>query len=78
MIQVSITDINKESWAAIDTIGVSKTVRVMKLLNLRSFELKSGVHEVFDHVWKSLAHVDIEAASIAIYETIPGRVIRIL
>ncbi|CAM1507928.1 Fc.00g047760.m01.CDS01 [Cosmosporella sp. VM-42] len=60
----------EKSWAAIDTIGVSKTVRVMKLLNLRSFELKSSVHEVFDHVWKSLVHVDIEAGSIAVYETI--------
>ncbi|KAF7558063.1 hypothetical protein G7046_g5889 [Stylonectria norvegica] len=62
----------EKSWAAVDEIGVSKTCRIMKLLDLRSFELKSGVHDVFDHVWKALVHVDIEAGSIAIHEEVNG------
>lgn len=45
----------------------------MRLLDLRSFELKSSVHEVFDHVWKSLVNVDIETRSIAIYSSIAGK-----
>ncbi|KAL2677202.1 hypothetical protein Neosp_010970 [[Neocosmospora] mangrovei] len=62
----------EKSWEALDQVGVSKTCRVMKLLNLRSFELKSSVHEVFDHVWKTLLHVDIESRQIAIYESVEG------
>ncbi|KAI8659845.1 hypothetical protein NCS56_01202600 [Fusarium sp. Ph1] len=60
----------EKSWEALDQVGVSKTCRVMKLLNLRSFELKSSVHEVFDHVWKTLVHVDIESRQIAVYESV--------
>lgn len=61
-----------ESWEAIDQIGVSKTCRVMKLLNLRSFELKSSVHEVFDHIWKTLIHADIETRQFAVYNAVEG------
>ncbi|EWZ02546.1 hypothetical protein FOYG_01800 [Fusarium oxysporum NRRL 32931] len=60
----------EKSWEAIDQIGVSKTCRVMKLLNLRSFELKSSVHEVFDHIWKTLIHVDIETRQFAVYNAV--------
>ncbi|RSL42281.1 hypothetical protein CEP54_015535 [Fusarium duplospermum] len=62
----------EKSWEALDQVGVSKTCRVMKLLNLRSFELKSSVHEVFDHVWKTLVHVEIESRQIAVYESVEG------
>ncbi|RTE69847.1 hypothetical protein BHE90_015765 [Fusarium euwallaceae] len=62
----------EKSWEALDQVGVSKTCRVMKLLNLRGFELKSSVHEVFDHVWKTLVHVDIESRQIAVYESVEG------
>ncbi|WZH46003.1 Centromere kinetochore zw10 like [Fusarium acuminatum] len=60
----------ERSWEAIDQIGVSKTCRVMKLLNIRSFELKSAVHEVFDHIWKTLIHADIETRQIAVYDVV--------
>ncbi|EWZ48628.1 hypothetical protein FOCG_07076 [Fusarium oxysporum f. sp. radicis-lycopersici 26381] len=60
----------EKSWEAIDQIGVSKTCRVMKLLNLRSFELKSSVHEVFDHIWKTLIHADIETRQFAVYNAV--------
>lgn len=45
----------------------------MKLLDLRAFELKSDVHEVFDHVWKALVQVDIEARRLAIHDTHNGK-----
>lgn len=48
----------------------------MKLLNLRSFELKSNVHDVLDHVWKTLVQVSIDAGRIAIYDALPGEPIR--
>jgi centromere/kinetochore protein ZW10 len=65
-------DITKESWAAQDQVGVSKTCRVMRLLDIRSFELKSAVHEVFDHVWKALVHTDIESRKVVIYDSVNG------
>ena len=61
-----------ESWAELDQIPVSKSCRVMKLLDLRAFELKSDVHDVFDRVWNTLVHVDLEAGSAAIYHKRDG------
>ncbi|GKT58498.1 centromere kinetochore protein [Colletotrichum tofieldiae] len=41
----------EKSWAELDAVPVNKKAcRVMRLLDLRAFELKSHVHEVFDHV----------------------------
>ncbi|KAF4974492.1 hypothetical protein FZEAL_8608 [Fusarium zealandicum] len=60
----------EKSWEALDQVGVSRTCRVMKILDLRSFELKSSVHEVFDHIWKALIHVDIETRQIAVYDNV--------
>lgn len=60
----------EKSWEAIDQIGVSKSCRVMKLLDLRSFELKSAIHEVFDHIWKTLIHADIETRQFAVYDAV--------
>ncbi|KAF4970002.1 hypothetical protein FSARC_2905 [Fusarium sarcochroum] len=60
----------EKSWEAIDQVGVSRTCRVMKLLDLRSFELKSSVHEVFDHIWKTLVHTDIETRQFAVYDAV--------
>ncbi|KAM6486824.1 hypothetical protein HDV62DRAFT_351826 [Trichoderma sp. SZMC 28011] len=59
----------EKSWTALDEVGVSKTTRVMKLLDLRAFELKSDIHQVFDHVWKTLIQVDPESGRVAIYNT---------
>lgn len=55
-----------ETWSAMDALPVSKTCRAVKLLGIRSFELKSGVHEVLDQVWKSLVHIDIDRRTIRI------------
>ncbi|KAK1253341.1 hypothetical protein MKX07_001418 [Trichoderma sp. CBMAI-0711] len=59
----------EQSWKALDDVGVSKTTRVMKLLDLRAFELKSDIHQVFNHVWKTLVHVDTELGKVAICNT---------
>lgn len=69
---LAVANHTKESWAAQDQVGVSKTCRVMRLLDIRSFELKSAVHEVFDHVWKSLVHTDIDSRKIVICDSIQG------
>ncbi|KAI1496795.1 hypothetical protein F5X99DRAFT_421857 [Biscogniauxia marginata] len=58
----------EKSWIALDEIPVSKSCRVMKLLDMRAFELKSAVHDVFDHVWNSLVQVDAEAAKVTVFE----------
>ncbi|KAI0201066.1 hypothetical protein F4808DRAFT_137780 [Astrocystis sublimbata] len=49
----------EESWTALDKVPVSKSCRVMKLLDIRAFELKSTVHDVLDHVWNSLVQIDV-------------------
>ncbi|CAJ2507607.1 Uu.00g087930.m01.CDS01 [Anthostomella pinea] len=58
----------EESWAALDGIPVSKSCRVMKLLDIRAFELKSAVHDVFDHIWNSLVQIDTEAGKVTVFE----------
>ncbi|KAI0977080.1 hypothetical protein F4678DRAFT_1295 [Xylaria arbuscula] len=59
----------EESWTALDAISVSKSCRIMKLLDIRAFELKSAVHDVFDHVWSSLVRVDPSSSQIAIFNS---------
>ncbi|OTA99938.1 hypothetical protein M426DRAFT_268477 [Hypoxylon sp. CI-4A] len=59
----------EKSWTALDTIPVSKSCRVMKLLDIRAFELKSAVHDVFDHVWDSLVRIDKENGRVAVFES---------
>ncbi|PKK46212.1 hypothetical protein CI102_10222 [Trichoderma harzianum] len=59
----------EKSWTALDEVGVSKTTRVMKLLDLRAFELKSDIHQAVDHVWKTLIQVDADLGRVAIYNT---------
>jgi protein transport protein DSL1/ZW10 len=58
-----------------DALPVGKTCRAVKLLDIRSFELKSDAHEVFDHVWKALVNVDIDNSSIVIYDDREGSVL---
>ncbi|KAL7795334.1 hypothetical protein V8C37DRAFT_38699 [Trichoderma ceciliae] len=59
----------EKSWTALDDVGVNKASRVMKLLDLRAFELKSDIHQVFNHVWKTLVQVDTDLGKVAIYNT---------
>lgn len=69
----NLANISLGAWTSLDDIPVSKSCRVMKLLNMRAFELKSAVHDVFDHVWNSLVHVDVENGKVAIFENRPGK-----
>ncbi|KAK0668853.1 hypothetical protein QBC41DRAFT_321060 [Cercophora samala] len=50
----------ERSWKELDAIPANKSCRAIKLLDIRAFELKSDVHEVFDHVWNTLINVDVE------------------
>lgn len=59
----------EKSWTALDAIPAGKSVRAIKLLDIRAFELKSDVHEVFDHIWRTLVNVDVEAQTISITES---------
>ncbi|KAK5660157.1 hypothetical protein OQA88_13626 [Cercophora sp. LCS_1] len=56
----------ERSWNELDAVPADKSVRAIKLLNIRSFELKSDVHEVFDRVWSTLVHVDFEGRRVSI------------
>lgn len=58
----------EKSWTAMDEIPVSKSCRVMRTLDMRAFELKSAVHDVFDHVWNSLVRVDGSAGRLEIHQ----------
>jgi centromere/kinetochore protein ZW10 len=59
----------EKAWTALDEIPVSNSCRVMKMLNMRAFELKSAVHDVFNGVWNSLVCVDVEKGHMEILET---------
>jgi centromere/kinetochore protein ZW10 len=62
----------EKSWTQLDQIPVSRSTRALKLLDIRAFELKNDVHEVFDHVWKALVHVDVANGSISVTESREG------
>lgn len=64
----------EKSWEALDALPMGRSVRPVKLLDLRTFELKNTVHQVLDHVWQTLVHVDLEKKSITIAETKEGEV----
>jgi hypothetical protein len=51
---------------------VNRSCRAVKLLDIRAFELKSDVHEVFDHVWNALIKVDIENHRVSLSSTQKG------
>lgn len=51
---------------------VGKTCRVVKLLDIRAFELKSNVHEVFDRVWNALINVDVDVGRLSVSQTLEG------
>ncbi|KAI3396404.1 hypothetical protein diail_12212 [Diaporthe ilicicola] len=57
----------ERSWAALDALPAGQGVRVRRLLDLRAFELKSNVHDVFDHVWKTLMKVDTAERTVSFY-----------
>ncbi|KAK4460703.1 hypothetical protein QBC42DRAFT_347806 [Cladorrhinum samala] len=56
----------EKSWKQLDALPVSKSSRAVKLLDIRAFELKSDVHDVFDRVWKMLVHVDVGTQKVLI------------
>lgn len=62
----------EKAWAKLDELPVGRGVRVARLLDARAFELKSTVHEVFEHVWKALVHVDAEAKTVVVNQTKEG------
>jgi len=56
----------ERSWNELDAIPVNKSCRAIRLLDIRAYELKSDVHEVFARVWNTLVRVDAEAGRISI------------
>lgn len=62
----------ERSWTELDSISASKSCRAMKLLDIRAFELKSDVHEVFERVWKALVHVDLEQKTLTVTQSRDG------
>jgi centromere/kinetochore protein ZW10 len=63
----------QESWAALDNISASKSCRVMRLLDIRAFELKSNVHDVFNLVWQVLVRFDMDASRMVICDEARGK-----
>lgn len=59
----------ERSWTELDQIPVSRSCRALKLLDIRAFELKTNVHDVFDRVWNALVHVDTEMGTISIADS---------
>ena len=66
------------SWKEMDAVPVSKSCRVLRLLDVRAFELKSDVHGVFDRVWDALIHVDIKQHRVSIFRALEGEQISLI
>ncbi|KAI6318702.1 hypothetical protein MCOR34_003468 [Pyricularia oryzae] len=62
----------EESWAKLDSISNIGSTKAIKLLNVRAFELKSDIHQVFDHVWKSLVNLDETKSELSVRQTCEG------
>lgn len=62
----------EQSWNALDEVGVSKTCRIIKLLDHRAFGLKSSIHEVFNQLWKELIHFNVDNGKVTIRESLPA------
>lgn len=60
---------NLESWTALDTVGAARSARVIRLLDVRAFELKSAAYEVFNKTWKSMVNTDVDSSTITIRES---------
>ncbi len=56
----------EESWAALDNVNAARSTRVMRLLDVRAFELKSSAYQVFNEIWKSMVNVDVDSCKITI------------
>ncbi|KAG6070796.1 hypothetical protein E4U16_006608 [Claviceps sp. LM84 group G4] len=62
----------EQSWNALDEVGVSKTCRIVKILDHRAFALKASIHEVFTQVWKELVHFNVEDGKASIRTSLPA------
>ncbi|TLS25772.1 hypothetical protein PpBr36_07026 [Pyricularia pennisetigena] len=62
----------EQSWAKLDSVSNIGSTKAIKLLNVRAFELKSDVHQVFDHVWNSLVHLDDTKNELSVQQTCDG------
>lgn len=58
----------EKSSPLLDQIGVSRSCRVMRLLDIRYFELRSDIHTAVDSVWKELVQIDAEAGQVLIHD----------
>ncbi|KAG6231237.1 hypothetical protein E4U34_005824 [Claviceps purpurea] len=62
----------EQSWNALDEVGVSKTCRIVKILDHRAFALKASIHEVFTLLWKELVHFNVEDGKVTIRASLPA------
>ncbi|KAG5939667.1 hypothetical protein E4U60_000789 [Claviceps pazoutovae] len=62
----------EQSWNALDEVGVSKTCRIVKILDHRAFALKASIHEVFTQLWKELVHFNVEDGKVTIRASLPA------
>lgn len=67
------TDLPSESSSLLDQLGISRSCRVIRLLDIRSFELRSDIHVAVDAVWKELVQVDMETGQVLIHDTLDSK-----
>ncbi|KAM3458927.1 hypothetical protein MY3296_000074 [Beauveria thailandica] len=59
----------EESRTALGNVNAARSSRVMRLLDVRAFELKSSAYQVFNQTWKSMVNVDVDSCKITIRDT---------
>lgn len=56
----------EDSWAALENVNAPRSCRVIRLLDVRAFELKSAAYDVFNQTWKSMVNVDVDSCKVTI------------
>ncbi|KGQ04221.1 Centromere/kinetochore protein zw10 [Beauveria bassiana D1-5] len=59
----------EESRTALGNVNAARSSRVMRLLDIRAFELKSSAYQVFNQIWKSMVNIDVDSCKITIRDT---------
>ncbi|KAH6673050.1 centromere/kinetochore protein-like protein zw10 [Halenospora varia] len=60
----------EDAWTSISTTPPDSTIRAMRILDARSFELRTLIHEQFEAIWEVLIHMDVEQCSLTVNKSL--------
>ncbi|KAF4626360.1 hypothetical protein G7Y89_g11800 [Cudoniella acicularis] len=61
-----------DAWVNIAAIPSDTSVRAMRILDTRSFDLRAFIHEQFESVWNGLVQFDLDQRTLTVNKSIPS------